>query len=528
MAKFSIKAGTTSNTIDLFIQDKTKTDGSGLTGLLFNTAGLTAYYFFARTATTQITLVTLASVTTAWTSGGFLQIDSTNAPGWYRLDLPDAVVAAGNGRFVNLHLRGGGNMADVPVEIELTGTDNQDSVRGGMTALPNAAAGASGGLIINGSNTGTVTLAALTVTGTFTVSDGFLVSRTSANSSAVVFTGLGTGHGLDCESGSGATGDGIHTTSNATNGNGIAGLGAGTGGGGKLTGGSVSAGTGPGLDLIGGASGGVGHPASPGLRSTGGAQGSSAGGDGAVFNGTSSTGASNGITVNGANAGNGLAINAGVTGTGLTIAGGVTSGSAVSITTTSGSGIVVTPTNGHGIQIAANGANTHGIVSTGGTSGVCDGVRCVAGTGGVDLRANITGNLTGNVSGSVGSITTVSNIATAVWTDTTGSDFTVNSSPGKIIVTQLGGTFTTVSSSVFTAAALVNAPGGTTTPATVATAVWQDLLAGADFGTAGSIGLLLKGLTFTVANKIDANILYVNNQIVKGTGAPGSEWGPGP
>ncbi len=84
--------------------------------------------------------------------------------------------------------------------------------------------------------------------------------------------------------------------------------------------------------------------------------------------------------------------------------------------------------------------------------------------------ANITGNITGNLSGSVGSVTagvtvttnndktgytlvvtppTAADIATAVWTDTTGSDFATTSSPGKILVTQLGGTFTTTSSSYF-------------------------------------------------------------------------------
>jgi hypothetical protein len=83
-------------------------------------------------------------------------------------------------------------------------------------------------------------------------------------------------------------------------------------------------------------------------------------------------------------------------------------------------------------------------------------------------------------------------IATAIFTDTTASDFAVNGSPGKILVTQLGGTFTSQSSSVFTAAALVNGPTGSApTAAQIATAIWQDLTAGADFSVAGSIGNLL-------------------------------------
>jgi hypothetical protein len=86
-------------------------------------------------------------------------------------------------------------------------------------------------------------------------------------------------------------------------------------------------------------------------------------------------------------------------------------------------------------------------------------------------------------------IPTAAQIATAVWTDTTAGDFTILTSPGKVIFSQLGGAFTTTSSSVFSSAALANAPTGGTAPtaAAVATAVWQDTTAG-DFTVLGSIG----------------------------------------
>jgi hypothetical protein len=126
------------------------------------------------------------------------------------------------------------------------------------------------------------------------------------------------------------------------------------------------------------------------------------------------------------------------------------------------------------------------------------------------LTTTFTGGLTGSVgsvTGSVGSVTgavgsisgvtfpagfsglTSAAIATAVWTDTTSSDFTTTSSPGKIIVTQLGGAWSTTSSSVFSVASLANAPTGGSAPTVsqIATAVWQDATAG-DFTTANSIG----------------------------------------
>ncbi len=101
---------------------------------------------------------------------------------------------------------------------------------------------------------------------------------------------------------------------------------------------------------------------------------------------------------------------------------------------------------------------------------------------------------------------TAAAIATAVWTDTTGGDFAVTSSPGKILVSQLGGTFTTTSSSIFSTAALANGPTGGSAPTVnqIATAVWQDLTAGSDFTTAGSIGKLLSTFTFTASN-VNAN-----------------------
>ena len=144
MAKLSIKAGSTSQTLNLFIMDSTSTTGAGKTGLAYNTGSLTAYYCRPKASATAITLAT-QTVTGAFSSGGFVEIDSANMPGWYRLDIPDAAIATGVNS-VGAHLKGAANMVPLSLEVELTATDNQDSVRGGMTSLPNVAAGANGGL----------------------------------------------------------------------------------------------------------------------------------------------------------------------------------------------------------------------------------------------------------------------------------------------------------------------------------------------------------------------------------------------
>jgi hypothetical protein len=159
MAKLSILAGATSQSINLFIQNSTT--GAPLTGLAYNTSSLTAYYSFAgaNAGSVQIVLATLAAVNSAYSSGGFKEIDSTNMPGVYRLDLPNAVVAASKGRSVTVYLQGAANMAPCVAEMEITGVDNQDGVRFGMSAIP--AIPALIGTVVTGTSTTSFTASGL-------------------------------------------------------------------------------------------------------------------------------------------------------------------------------------------------------------------------------------------------------------------------------------------------------------------------------------------------------------------------------
>jgi hypothetical protein len=119
MPKLSIAPGSTSQTVNVFIQDSSVTTNvAGRTGLVFNTASLTCYYARTRGASTAVTLATLASATAAWATGGFIEIDATNQPGMYRLDLPDAVLASGV-RSAVVYLRGASNMVPCILEIDL-------------------------------------------------------------------------------------------------------------------------------------------------------------------------------------------------------------------------------------------------------------------------------------------------------------------------------------------------------------------------------------------------------------------------
>jgi hypothetical protein len=141
-----ITAGTTSYILDIFVQDSSSTAGAGLAGLVYNTASLTAKYKRQGSATwTTISLATATAGT--WASGGFIAAGSADA-GDYELHLPDAAIASGVA-WVAVSLQGAANMAPTKIRIGLTATNDQDAVRAGMTALPNAEADAAGGLPIS-------------------------------------------------------------------------------------------------------------------------------------------------------------------------------------------------------------------------------------------------------------------------------------------------------------------------------------------------------------------------------------------
>jgi len=198
MSKRWIKVASTSQTIDIFVLDSSSTVGAGLTGLAFNTAGLTCYYRKGAIATpAPITLAT-QTVTGAWATGGFVAVDATNMPGVYRLDIPNVVLDTAG--MVTMYLRGATNMAPVVLEIEVVAVDIYDTVRLGLTAIPNVAQGTTGSLP-TGNATGQVTLSGTqtfnmtgNITGNLSGSVGSIgtggITSTSIATDAITSTGL--------------------------------------------------------------------------------------------------------------------------------------------------------------------------------------------------------------------------------------------------------------------------------------------------------------------------------------------------
>lgn len=117
----TIAPGSTSQSIELYL---------GATGLTASTSGLTARYNRTRTASVSIPLVA-RTIAQAWTAGGFAEVDATNMPGVYRIDIPDAALAAGADD-VTVVVRGASGTNGAVMTVKLSS--------GGLTSAQTASA----------------------------------------------------------------------------------------------------------------------------------------------------------------------------------------------------------------------------------------------------------------------------------------------------------------------------------------------------------------------------------------------------
>jgi len=133
--KLDILQGKTSKRIVVFIQSSISANGAGLTGLVNNSGGLTWYYWREDTGNAAGTIVNIVSATRGtFTSSGFIEIDSSNLPGFYELGVPNAVLASG-ATWAVMMLQGAANMVPCPVEIQLTAYDPYNATTLGLTNL---------------------------------------------------------------------------------------------------------------------------------------------------------------------------------------------------------------------------------------------------------------------------------------------------------------------------------------------------------------------------------------------------------
>lgn len=99
VAKRSIAPGTTSLITFVRVLD---VNGSPITGLVFNSTGLLSKYTLPGAASVAITLAT-QTVTGAYSSGGFVELDATAFSGVYRFDVPNAAIASGAESIISIY-----------------------------------------------------------------------------------------------------------------------------------------------------------------------------------------------------------------------------------------------------------------------------------------------------------------------------------------------------------------------------------------------------------------------------------------
>ena len=137
----------------VFAQDSTSTTGAGKASVAFG--DWTCRYIRSGEAISgaitpqDITTIGTYAAPTANTNIRIKAVDNTNMIGVYEVQIhADWVNTTNSCQSLTVYLTASG-VAVLPIQIPLTGWNQQDAVRGGMTALPNAAADAAGGLIIS-------------------------------------------------------------------------------------------------------------------------------------------------------------------------------------------------------------------------------------------------------------------------------------------------------------------------------------------------------------------------------------------
>lgn len=443
--------------------------------------------------------------------------------GWYKLALSQADT---NGNNIGFNFTGTGAIPQT-VTIVTTDLNPYDAVRAGLTALPNANAAAAGGLWILGANAAATT----TLTGVAAAGATPATPALSLTGGAASITGGGVAaQALLATGGAGAA---------STNG---------AAGGVKFVGGGTNtvASSAHGLETTGTSTG-------SGLGATSGA--------GATGNGITSTAAStNGSGMTLVSTGSGKDLNATTTPLVLAKTTNITGFNDIAATAVVSAGAITT--SGGAVSTVTNTTQLNGAATVVLTDASSDAVIAdavwnaatvtygAAGSYGLlietDLDATISSRLA-TAGYTAPTNLTAAQIATGVWQDATAGDFTTASSIGKSLYTSgvvpgaAGGLFiagtnaattvTTALTTTFTgnltgSVASVTGAVGSVTGAVGSVTGAVGSVTGLTASDVGAIKTKTDSLNFTVAGQVDANIQYVNDVVVTGTGAAGSEWGP--
>lgn len=137
MSKHIVKAQSNASRRELiFVLDSSSTTGAGKTGIAHNASGLKAYYYRPGDSTaSQISLKNIA-LGDAFDAGGWVEVDPTNMPGVYRIDIPDgAFTSVVNKDKTVVVISGAANMAPVTLEYTLVAYDPNNGTSLGLSNI---------------------------------------------------------------------------------------------------------------------------------------------------------------------------------------------------------------------------------------------------------------------------------------------------------------------------------------------------------------------------------------------------------
>lgn len=113
--------GTTSQILNVFVQDATVSTGAGLANIIGSSVSYS--WFHNNQAAVSTGTASTAGAMGTYSTSAWVQVSSSNALGWYQFGAPDGLWATGDA--VGIHFYGAPSMAPLPVEVELTRTNDQ-------------------------------------------------------------------------------------------------------------------------------------------------------------------------------------------------------------------------------------------------------------------------------------------------------------------------------------------------------------------------------------------------------------------
>jgi len=122
--KISRQVGTQSQILNVYAQDFSVTTGAGIANIPASTVSYSWFRNNHAGVSTGVGVSTASMGT--YTSGAWTQVNSATALGWYQFCIPNDALLSGDCSALLLRVSTGAfNMAPIPIEIELTKTNNQ-------------------------------------------------------------------------------------------------------------------------------------------------------------------------------------------------------------------------------------------------------------------------------------------------------------------------------------------------------------------------------------------------------------------